>query len=120
MINLGGDAATLKVEGREHVGVYQAMLERGGKRVKSRHQRHFCRECGCHLWAFHDRWPDLVHPVASAIDTPLPKPPAQVYMMLGSKAPWVEPKIGSHDEAYDEYPPKSLAEWHAEHGYREP
>lgn len=118
MINLGGDASTLQVEGREHVAVYRAMLERDGKRVRSRHHRMFCRECGSHLWAAHEAWPDLVHPVASAIDTPLPPAPAHVHMMLGSKASWVPDEVRPGDETYDEYPASSLAEWHARHGYR--
>jgi hypothetical protein len=117
MINLGGDARTLKVEGEEHVRTYHAMLDRGGKRVQSRHGRRFCVKCGSHLWAAHERWPDLVHPVASAIDTPLPIPPANVHMMVGSKAPWVRIEGEPDDERFDEYPDKSLAQWHADHGW---
>ena len=117
MINLGGDMTTFHVEGLEHVRIYRAMLERDGKPVRSRHQRHFCSLCGSHLWAWHPAWPDLVHPVASAIDTPLSVPPAQVHMMLASKAPWVQPPIAPADESHDEYPTQSLAAWHEAHGY---
>jgi hypothetical protein len=117
MINIGGDMTSMHVEGLEHVRVYRAMLESDGKRVRSRHQRHFCGLCGCHLWAWHPAWPNLVHPVASAIDTPLPAPPSQVHMMTGSRAPWVEPPVGSDDETYEEYPDRSLSDWHREHGY---
>jgi hypothetical protein len=117
LVNLGGDARTLEVEGREHVRTYQAMIERAGKRVKSRHQRHFCGECGTHLWAFNDRWPELVHPVASAIDTPLPVPAERVHIMLGSKAPWVEVEGQEGDPHFDEYPEESLADWHRRHGF---
>jgi hypothetical protein len=120
MINVGGDAATLRVEGREHLGVYQAVVERNGKRAQSRHHRNFCRECGSHLWAAHEAWPDLVHPVASAIDTPLPPAPAHVHMMLGSKPAWVPVDEGPNDACFDEYPELSLADWHREHDYREP
>jgi hypothetical protein len=116
MINLGGDASTLRVDGEEHVAVYRAMLERDGKRVQSRHHRMFCRECGSHLWAAHERWPELVHPVASAIDTELPPAPAHVHMMLGSKASWVPVEAGPEDDEFDAYPELSLAEWHARHG----
>jgi len=117
LINLGGDASTLEVEGREHVRVYQAMIERRGKRVKSRHERHFCGECGSHLWAFNDHWPDLVHPVASAIDTPLPVPPEHVHLMVGSKASWVVVEGKPGDRVFDEYPEQSLADWHRDHGF---
>jgi len=61
-----------------------------------------------------------MHPVASAIDTPLPKPPAHVHLMLGSKASWVEVEGKKGDERYDAYPARSLADWHREHGYAEP
>jgi hypothetical protein len=109
LVNLGGDASTLRVDGRDHVRVYQAMLD-GGKR--SSHERHFCGECGSHLWAFNSRWPALVHPVASAIDTPLPVPPQNVHMMVGSKAPWVGVEGEPADPCFDEYPDESLADWH--------
>lgn len=111
-INLGGDASTLEVEGEEHVRVYQAMIEQDGKRVQSRHQRHFCGECGSHLWAFHPQWPEIVHPMASAIDTDLPVPPSRVHLMLGSKASWVTTDAREGDVCFDEYPELSLAEWH--------
>jgi hypothetical protein len=115
-INLGGDAATLVVEGREHTRVYRAMIDHAGARVQSQHQRHFCGLCGSHLWAYNDRWPELVHPVAGAIDTPLPVPPDRTHMMLGSRAPWIEPELGPDDRAFEGYPDRSLATWHREHG----
>jgi len=118
-INLGGDATTLVVEGREHVRIYQAMIDRNGKQVKSRHQRHFCGECGSHLWAWHEQWPEIVHPVASAIDTPLPTPTEHVHMMVGSKATWVAVEGKPGDRTFAEYPDASLADWHRDHGFAE-
>lgn len=120
MVNLGGDMRTMKIEGRENLDHYCAMVERAGELVRSKHRRFFCKRCGCHLYAWHESWPDLVHPVASAIDTPLPEPPARVHLMLGSKANWVPVQAGPDDEQYDEYPAKSLADWHREHGYTDP
>jgi hypothetical protein len=32
--------------------------------------------------------------------------------MLGSKANWVEPCLGSNDRTFDGYPDESLADWH--------
>jgi len=119
MINLGGDAASLVVEGREHTKEYRAVLQEPRGSVTSRHHRVFCGTCGSQLWAYHEDWPELVHPVASAIDTPLPRPPAHVHMMVGSAAPWVTPNVAPEDEVYEDYPQRSLAEWHARHGYRE-
>ena len=68
-INLGADAGTLKVEGGENISVYEATSQDRGAP-----ERNFCRRCGSFLWLFNPMWPDLVHPFASAIDTPLPKP----------------------------------------------
>lgn len=115
LINLGGDADSLEVDGREHVRTYRAMVEREGAPVPSAHARHFCGRCGCHLWAQHDGWPALVHPVAGAIDTPLPMPTRHRHMMLGSKASWVPVDGGPDDDYADAYPDSSLAEWHARH-----
>ncbi|MGB3595685.1 MAG: GFA family protein [Pseudomonas neustonica] len=117
-INLGGDYQTLTVEGLEHVKVYQAMMtdDDTGERRQSSAQRHFCRECGSALWLWDPNWPELVHPLASAIDTPLPVPPERTHLMLGSKAPWVEVQAGANDKLCDQYPQESLAEWHTRLG----
>ena len=57
-------------------------------------------------------WPELVHPHASAIDTPLPKAPQSVRIMLGSCARWVEPEVRKGDRCFEGYPDMSLAQWH--------
>jgi hypothetical protein len=75
-INLGALSDTLEIEGERHVSVYQAHIE--GEQSPAR--RHFCRTCGSALWVFDPRWPELVHPFASAVDTPLPKPPEGVHI----------------------------------------
>ena len=62
------------------------------------------------------RWPDLVHPFASAIDTPLPEPPESEHMLLGSKANWVRDEGRPGDRRHDGYPTQSLEEWHRAHG----
>ena len=112
-INLGADRRTLVGEGAEHLSVYRASLEDGSE---SSGERNFCRRCGSALWLYDPNWPDLVHPHASAIDTPLPVPPERVHIMLGSKAPWVEPEMRPGDRSFDRYPDESLAQWHARHG----
>jgi hypothetical protein len=67
------------------------MKDEGDKRAhRSTAERHFCSQCGSGLWLFSPEWPELIHPFASAIDTPLPVPPQHTHLMLGSKAPWVE------------------------------
>jgi hypothetical protein len=114
-INLGGDFKTLKVKGRESLGVYRAKLGRGGRGKRSPAERHFCKLCGSPLWVWDPRWPELVHPHAGAIDTPLPAPPQVLHIMLGSKADWVAVQRKRGDRSFDEYPDLSLAQWHERH-----
>ncbi|MDD9934811.1 MAG: GFA family protein [Myxococcales bacterium] len=116
LINIGGEASTLEVDGGAAVQVFHANVERDGRAVRSKHGRHFCRECGAHLWAAHADWPELVHPVAGAIDSELPRPPEHRHMMVGSKASWVTVEGTGQDSAFDAYPDCSLAEWHAARG----
>ena len=122
-INLGALSETLEVEGEEHLRVYNARLyDRGGpdEVETSPARRNFCAGCGSFLWVFDPRWPELVHPFASAIDTPLPKPPEKVRIMLDSAAPWCEiPEEGAGEHHFPEYPDKSLEEWHRRHGLYE-
>ena len=114
-INLGADHASLQVQGREHLQVYRALREDG--RPSTGH-RHFCALCGSALWLWDPTWPELVHPHAGAIDTPLPAPPAVTHMMLGSKPAWVGVHLQDQDQRFDEYPEESLADWHRRHGER--
>lgn len=112
-INLAARYDTLQVQGREHLAVYRAMMPAAqGGTVPSSGHRHFCRLCGTALWLWDPNWPQLVHPHASAIDSPLPVPPERTHIMLGSKAGWVQPDIRDGDRTFDVYPDESLAEWH--------
>jgi len=113
-INLGADNSTLEIEGKEHITVYSADVldEKTGKTEKSPAQRSFCRVCGTALWAWDPRWPELVHPFASGIDSELPVPPERTHLMVGSKASWVELRAGKNDLIFDAYPEESIAEWH--------
>ena len=121
-INLGGDYSTLQVHGEENITVYRARLvdENSGATQESSAQRHFCRICGSALWAWDPRWPELVHPFASAIDTDLPVPPERTHLMTGSKASWVEIREGSSDRVFERYPVESIAEWHSRLGLEDP
>ena len=107
-INLSGRAETLDVQGREHINVYHAVIDGN----ISTGERHFCRHCASALWVFDPQWPSLVHPFASAIDTPLPIPPERVHLMLDSKASWVEVDARKNDQCFAVYPQESIAEWH--------
>jgi len=118
-INLGGDARTLKVRGARHLGTYHAVMREGGQRAKrSKAERKFCLQCGSALWLWDPRWPELVHPHASAIDTPLPKPPEVVEGMLAFVANWVDVPQGKGHRHYQAFPSESLAEWHERHGLK--
>ena len=117
-INLGAEAATLRVTGKAQAKAYQARLKQPGdaRATRSPAQRHFCGTCGSALWLWDPRWPELVHPFASAIDTPLPAPPETTHIMLGSKAPWVAVEAGPRDRRHRDYPAESIAEWHGRLG----
>lgn len=113
-INLGGDAGTLEVEGREQITVYHARIEdpEAAETYQSPAERNFCGVCGSCLWLWDPRWPELIHPFASAMDTPLPTPPERTHILLDFKAPWVEPATGPDDQCFGGYPDESIAAWH--------
>jgi hypothetical protein len=56
-INLGADANTLEVEGKENLSVYNAKLYDRGEVPASEAERNFCRFCGSFLWLYDPRWP---------------------------------------------------------------
>jgi hypothetical protein len=120
-INLGADKTSLQVKGEEHISVYRAELRDGdsAKVKKSQARRSFCKHCASALWVWDPRWPELVHPFASAIDTDLPTPPERTHLMLAYKASWVPVQVEPGDLCFDEYPDESLAEWHRRLGLGE-
>jgi hypothetical protein len=111
-INIMGRAETLKVEGEESITVFHARVD--GR--ESSAERRFCSRCGSALWVYDEAWPELVHPFASAIDTPLPAPPQRVHLMLNYVPEWVEPDIRDGDDSFPEYPAESIAGWHDRRG----
>ena len=113
-INLGAENETLRVEGEQHLRVYQAKIADpdSGATRESPARRHFCGTCGSALLVWDPRWPELVHPFASAIDSELPEAPERTHLMLDSKAGWVPLEPGPKDQRFDQYPEESIAEWH--------
>jgi hypothetical protein len=113
-INLSGDADSLQIEGEENVSVYQVVLgnDRKGGPILSPAERRFCARCGSGLWVWDSRWPELLHPFASAIDSDLPAAPERTHLMLGSKAAWVPLLTGEKDQCFEDYPDESIADWH--------
>ncbi len=121
-INLAGDAATLRVTGREHIRIYHARFRNPEDRRAhtSTAERHFCATCGSALWLFSPEWPELVHPFASAIDTELPVPVEHTHLMLDFKPGWIEVESGRRDKRFGRYPEELIAEWHARTGQAVP
>lgn len=111
-INLGADHGTLKVIGKRNVRIYQAQIVEDDQVRKSTGQRHFCGRCGTALWLWDPSWPELVHPHAGAIDTPLPTPTSNVHVLLASKAEWVPVEGRQADQHFEGYPDFSLRQWH--------
>ena len=114
-------AATLKVTGRRTLRVWQARIEEEGEDgacclQTSPAQRNFCARCASALWLFDPRWPELMHPFASAIDSELPVPPERVHLLLRYKAGWVQPALGPKDLCFDDYPAQSIEDWHRSRG----
>lgn len=118
-INLGADASTLKLSGERHLGLYHAVMREPGKRSRrSKAGRRFCLRCGSPLWLWDPRWPELIHPHASAIDTPLPKPPEVVEAALAYAPEWVDVPRGRGHRHLREWPEESLEDWHVRHGMK--
>ena len=90
-------------------------MREGGREHISPAERSFCARCGTSLWLWDPRWPDLVHPLASAIDTELPVPPERTHLMLADKPAWVRADIGPKDRQFDGYPenrwPSGTSAW---------
>ena len=111
-INLGALTDSLELEGEEHLSVYRLGDPEVGSAAGGIAGRRFCSKCGTHLWNYDPRWPELLHPFASVVDTDLPVPPERTHMMLAFKASWVPLVVGPNDKTFDEYPDESLAMWH--------
>ena len=115
-INLGAEMKSLQITGDEHIRRYHKVDQEG--KTEAPGARAFCSHCGSALWNYDPRWPEFVHPFASAIDSPLPNAPEISHMMLNYKPDWVQLDAASDDKCYDEYPDESLSEWHERHGLR--
>ena len=93
---------------------YQAQVtnEETGKKTKSHLQRSFCKICGSSLWVWSPKWPELIHPFASIIDSSLPIPPERTHLMTSSKTEWAVLRADPQDQVFEQYPKESIAEWH--------
>ena len=110
-INLSAAADTLDVVDRTALGLFRAQIDGAPGTA----ERSFCTRCGTPLWVYHPTWPDLLHPFASGIDTPLPKAPATTHLLLTDKPDWVHVDRGPADLAFDGVPEESIEDWHRRH-----
>ncbi|KAI9801008.1 MAG: hypothetical protein M1825_003542 [Sarcosagium campestre] len=117
-VNLGALANTLAVtQGEKQIKRYKAVCDRGAaeERVVGS-QRSFCGTCSAMLWVFDPAWPELIHPFATAIDSPpLPEPEEMVCIKANSKPDWVRWPQG-RKKVYQDYGPESIENWHKKHG----
>ena len=114
-INLGADNATLKVTGRQHIAIHHAKVKNpeDARAHRSGRGAPFLQRVRQRPVALRrPRWPELVHPFASAVDTPLPAPPELTHIMLEFKPPWVAVEAGPKDRRHDRTPEESIAGWH--------
>ena len=114
-INLSARADTLHIDGEEHIRVYVPGIG-GDDGGTSTQQRRFCGACGSHLWVADPRWPELIHPHASAVDTALPVPPDRNHLMLDFKAGWTRVHSDPQDHVFARYPDVTIAQWHEGRG----
>ena len=115
-VNLHADADTLEVEGEAAIEVYRAFLDHPKRTEQSESERRFCRFCATMLWVWDPQWPELIHPFASAVDTPLPVAPERVHIRLVDKPDWVRVPEGPDERSFDRYPEETLLDWHRRHG----
>jgi hypothetical protein len=109
----GGEASSLHVAGKEHVNQYQVTkTNQNDASELSPLERHFCSHCASMLWVWDSRWPDLIHPFASAIDDALPPAPERTHLMTDYKPNWVAIQAHETDNFFGEYPDESIAAWH--------
>jgi hypothetical protein len=110
-INISGDSKSLKVTGKKNIKVYRAVIE--GQR--SGGERNFCKKCGTSLWLYDPEWPELIHPMASAIDTELPVAKEHTHLMTEFKPKWVKIERAPKDLVFKRYPKESIKDWHERH-----
>ncbi|KAF8224466.1 hypothetical protein L208DRAFT_482180 [Tricholoma matsutake] len=115
-VNLGAHSSTLEVEGKEHISVYKAIINRGTlDEYVASSERNFCSKCSSMLWLYDENWPELIHPFASVIDSPELEPPdTLVCVKLDSKPDYVRLPEGPK-KTYQNFSRDSLESWHKKH-----
>src|SRR5215472_5665239 len=96
-INIMGLADTLKVKGKNALGVWNAPID-GHKGSANRHYR---KRCGTPLWVSDEQWPELVHPFASATRYGAAQGALERASAAARQRELVEPQIGPNDDCFD-------------------
>ena len=70
-VNIMATNSSMRIEDPDGARrVYRATLADGdGAPFTSPAERSFCSRCAAALWLWDPRWPELIHPFASAVDT---------------------------------------------------
>jgi hypothetical protein len=121
-INIMAQADSLSVTG-DHDMQYHHGMEHDpntDQLIENENRRYFCRHCGSPLWSADPRWAQWIYPFAGSVDTPLPRPPEIVHIMLDFAAPWIEIPSGDNHRHFPRYPDESVQQWHERHGLLEP
>ncbi|KAH7885554.1 Mss4-like protein [Phlebopus sp. FC_14] len=116
-INLGAHSNTLNIaQGKEHIGIYKAVMNRDTEHETiASSERNFCTKCSSMLWLYDKNWPELLHPFASAIDSPELEPPEElVVVKMDSKPDYVRLPEGAR-RVYKGYGTHSIEGWHKKH-----
>lgn len=121
-INLSSDLPSA-LSGEENLSFYHPVLyddDGADTGRRSIGERAFCKLCGSQLWNWDARWPELLHPTASVIDTPLPRPPLFDHIMTKYAPDWLKvdgqvEKGTDRDLVFDRYPNTSLMKFHEVH-----
>ncbi|KAE9397797.1 hypothetical protein BT96DRAFT_995499 [Gymnopus androsaceus JB14] len=112
-VNLGAHSKTLQIlQGKEHISVYNAVFHRDTPETTAVSERSFCSKCSSMLWNYSKKWPELIHPFASVIDSPELQPPeSMVVVRADSKPDYVRLPEGKKD-VYAVYGTDSIEGWH--------
>lgn len=92
--------ADLSVAGQEHLTVYEG---------SPGFAYHFCSRCGCRLFAYEERAPELMYLMAATLDggvDPGHPPEKEAHIWVGSKAEW--DRIGDDLPQFGEASPDEI------------
>ncbi|KAI9313565.1 Mss4-like protein [Dichotomocladium elegans] len=108
------DRDTLKVQGEQYLKGYQAIKNKETGEV-SHLLRHFCTECGTHVYATNMKVPNALYAFSGVIDTPLPYVEEKDihHIFVADKCGWViGPEIDPSKGSFAGHDDISFEKWH--------